>query len=585
MEMNRIQECNKLIALLQALKAKIPANWYYYYVLVNWYINAEPIQGILSDLETLFLATKSTEYEYICYLQLFRGVLYDTIGHWKDAQSLYKKVLDVLQDRITVNQDILPVACVNLTTVYCFLNNLDELTSYRDSILTSIDHANLGLKIAAYKAVGLCSQKAYQWNKTHEMYKCALQNMERLQQSASLPLAQLYRSYRPCPLYHSDEVGIYNRLGEILLLKGDFHGALEYHQKELYAQQLSQNEVGIAWSAYNIGRTQYLLGDTSSAKDMFYKSICIFNNTENKMKRAYPLGELSYVFQYIGQPERSFQCLEESINILLRSEDIEKCLFYFKHLGRICQAQGFWAFAARIFEMCLQYHVNHSKTDNIGWVYNNYARNYMFGGDYTNAEIYFQYAQQIFTERYDKRGLAYVCNNIGELSVKINRVLEAEDLFKKSLSMKEAMGDQHAVCYTYRELGELYLLLNDLEKAETNLIKANKLCRQANYLMLQGDIDLSYGKLMRQKKRYKLAIKYFERATTNYNEQNFLTRMINCFRIESEVAEQAVDQILSLKMQQSMINIEQRRKEEERLMMDRIKPLIKRIEDFIAISG
>lgn len=584
MEMNRLQECNKLISLLRASKRKIPGNWYCYYRLVNRYINSEPTQEILSDLEALLRAAKSTECEYICYLRLFLGVLYDTVGRWQDAQSLYTEVLGTPQDRMPVNQDILPAAYVSLTTVNCHLNDFSRLTSDADSMLASIDHMNLGLKIAAYKAAGLWSQKVYQWDQTYEMYKYALQNMERLQHSASLPLAQVYRSYRPCPLYRSDEVGIYNRLGEILLLKGDFHSALEYHQKELRAQKLSQNKVGIAWAAYNIGRTQYLLGDTAAAKDMFYESIRIFNGTENKMKCAYPLGELSYVFQYVGQPERSFQCLEESVNMLLRSEDIEKCLFYFNHLGRICQAQGFLSFAARIFELCLQYYKSRSKTDNIGWVYNNYARNYMFSGDYLNAEIYFRCAQEIFTQRYDKRGLAYVCNNIAELSVKISRTLEAEELFKKSLSMKEAMGDQHAVCYTYRELGELYLFLNDLEKAEANLAKADKLCRQANYLMLQGDIDLSYGKLMRQKKRYKSAMEHFEHAAANYNKQNFLTRMINCFQIESEAAEQAADQSLSHKLRRAMANIERRRKEEEFLMMDRIKPLMQRIETFIAIN-
>lgn len=64
----------------------------------------------------------------------------------------------------------------------------------------------------------------------------------------------------------------------------------------------------------------------------------------------------------------------------------------------------------------------------------------MFGDDYSNAGIYFRHAQQIFTERFDKRGLAYVLNNITELSVKVSRKLEAETLFRESLSMKKLMG-------------------------------------------------------------------------------------------------------------------------------------------------
>lgn len=584
MEMNRIQECNKLIALLRTSKTEISSDWYCYYSLVNQYINGEPVKEIISKLESLLLSAKPAEYEYICYLRLFLGVLYDITGRWQDAQILYIKVLGITQDGTSAVRDIRAVAYVNLTTVCCRLNDFNGLTSYAESMLAAVDHMNLGLKIAAYKAAGLWFQKIYQWDKTYEMYQYALQNMEYLQQNASLHLAQVCQPYRPYPIYHSDEVGIYNRLGEILLLKGSFREALEYHRKEMHVQRILENQTGIAWAAYNIGKTQYLLGDTTAARDMFYQSIHNFDHTENKINRAYPLGELSYVFQYVGQPDHSFRCLEESVGILLRSEDVEKCLFYFNHLGRICQAQGFLSFAAQIFELCLQYYTKYSKTDHIGWVFNNYARNFMFGGDYSNAGIYFRHAQQIFIERFDKRGLAYVLNNIAELSVKVGRKLEAETLFRESLSMKKLMGDQHAVCYTHRELGELYLLLDRPEEAETNLMEADKLCRQGNYLMLKGDIDVSYGKLLRQKKRYKPAIEYLECAANNYKKQNFLTRMINCFRIESDVAEQAGDLKLSLDMRQAMADTEQRRQAEELQMMDRIQPLIERIRASAAVN-
>lgn len=110
------------------------------------------------------------------------------------------------------------------------------------------------------------------------------------------------------------------------------------------------------------------------------------------------------------------------------------------------------------------------------------------------------------------------------------------------------------------------------------------MCRQDNYLMLKGDIDVSYGKLLRQQKRYKPAIEYLECAANNYKKQNFLTRMVNCFRIESDVAEQAGDLKLSLDMRQAMADTEQRRQAEELQMMDRIQPLIERIRASAAVN-
>lgn len=576
-EMSRLQECNKLIELLRFSSGDSLSDWYTYYGFVNQYINKEPIQELIPKLERTIHTVKFSDKECTCYLLILLGVLYDTVGRWNNSRRIYEYIISKILTNSPTNSDLLAAIHINLASVCCRMNDLDISEKHIASVIKSIDNFNLGVQIAAYRTAGFYAKRSYQWELAKSMYQCALVCMENQQKRAMSDLSQIYDMYRPFPVYRSDEAGIYNCLGEIFLAQGNFQRALEYHKRELQAQIITKDEAEIAWAEYNLGKTQYLAGDTESACNILHNSIIKFNNTNNKANRAYPLGELSNVFQYVGRPDLSLQCLEESISILLQSKDIRECLSYLKNLGIIGQAQGFLTFAGQIFELCLSYH----KTYGIGWILNSYARNFMFHKDYCGAEIYFFRAREIFTKNFDKRGLSYVYNNLGELYVKMGKLSEANALFDQSLSMKLEMGDQHAICYTYRELGEFFLHLNDWEQAAAYLELADKICREGNYVMLQGDIALSQGKLMIGKKEYNDAFGFFERAIENYKKQNYLSRIVNCCQIQCGLAEEMGEFNLYSSMKRVISQTMERKEEEELLMISNIKPLIERVRDFI----
>lgn len=581
-ELQRLHECDKLLELLCSSAPESIMEWCIYYKLVNRYANMEPSELIITELNNLISCTHAFSLECIYYLRLFLGILYEKQGHWTIAQSMNEQIQDEIQSSGLINHNIFYAVCANLAIIYCHTNNAIKATKNIDFLL-AIDTLDMGLKISVYKTAGLCANMAYKWDKARVMYQHALQGMEEQLNDAKLDLVKIYSQYSPNPVYYSDEVGIYNRLGEILLLQGDFKGALAYHKKELLAQTISQSKTGIAWSEYNIGKTEYLIGNVKTAKEMLYNSISHFNKTDNKTNRAYPLGELSYVYQYIGQPNCSLTCLEKSVNLLLQSENIEKCLFYFNHLGRICQAQGFLTFASQIFEVCLQYYVMHTKTDSLGWVLNNYARNFMYLGDYSNSKKYFDSAEKAFSKQYNKRGLAYVFNNLAELYIKIDELDLAQQLFQKSLLMKSSMGDEHAICYTQRELGEFYLILNELNTAEMCLNQADCICVKSNYVMLKGDIYLSIGKLLRRKKNLKGAEEYFKNSAAIFKRQNFLTRMINCYHLQCELAEEMGCTEIYNTMQSKICNTTLRQEREEKLLIKNYNILMERVRHLISI--
>ena len=577
-EMNRIQECNKLYGLLGYLDKS--SDWYVYYSFVNQYVNKEPVQSLLPKLMYELETVKFSDKECILYLQILIGVFYDIIGQWDNSLRLYQYIETQLSVNNPVENDIMDIIHINLATVCCRKNDLDTAKRSIAYIERVINNLDLGIQIAAFRAIGFFAKRSYDWELAKKMYQQALALLAEQQRIAVCDLSELYKAYRPFPLYRSDEIGIYNCLGEILLAQGDFQHALQYHQKELQAQYIAKDETGIAWAEFNLGKTQYLAGDSETACETLFDSMHQFSKTANKANRAYPLGELSCVLKYLGKPNLSFQYLEESINILSQSKDIRGCLNYLRSLGIVGQAQGFLMFAGQIFELCLRYNKMHGK----GWTLNSYARNSMFLGDYRSAEENYLRARDMFIQNFDKRGLSYVYNNMAELYVKMGNTTTASELFNQSLSMKVEMGDQHAICYTYRELGELFLRQNEFEQAFSNLDKADRICRERKYVMLQGDIALSYGKLMMNKEKYEDALAFFEEALANYQQQNYYSRIIYCCNMMKGLPNVTSNTCQNLSLNSILSNTMKRKDEEELLMMNRIKPLIKRVEDLIAFS-
>ena len=582
LELNRIQERIKLLEILEDSGIDEISLWHFYYALVHRYCGIEPVQNIISELEC-FLAAESAEEngEYYDYCLIFLGVLYDKAGRWRDARRQYETVLNAFRTCAKYNEDILASVSINLVAVCCRMNDFQASAHWVETVRNMIPELSAGIKISAYRALGLWEQQIYRWGDAYAMYYGALQCIFERQEKCLLDIAKIYNSFKPYPICHSDEIGIYNRLGEILLLQGKFKESLHFHQKELQSQILSESMVGIAWAEYNIGKVQYLSGDTESAKEILYRSVEDFKKTDNISNRAYPLAELSYVFQYDGEPDDSLKCLKKSVEILLTTENIDRCLFCFNHIGRICQAQGFLTFAHQIFELCEEYYESNSESENYGWILNNIARNYMYSGDYTHAKQYFENALEHFLINFNKRGQSYIYNNLAELFIKTENIPAAEKLFMKSLSMKKEMGDEHAICYTYREIGELYLRLERVEQAASALSEAERICAHGNYVMLKGDIDISIGKLRQYQNDLIAASDYYQKAEGNYKAQNFLTRLTNCYELECVLAEKMKDEELTHKLHQAVNDTAERRVREEQQLIWNFSSIMDRTKEYM----
>lgn len=90
------------------------------------------------------------------------------------------------------------------------------------------------------------------------------------------------------------------------------------------------------------------------------------------------------------------------------------------------------------------------------------------------------------------KGIALVLNTIGNLNSEMYFFEEAEKRFKESIDISEEIGYKHGLERGYFCLGRLFLSLDELDKAEENILKALKETKETKNLLMEIN---SYNKI------------------------------------------------------------------------------------------
>lgn len=509
---------------------KILYAWYQYYKLqeeVNHYK--------ICTLETTILNHSAiSNAEFNTYWFNICGVLHIKCGKYKEAE---KHFISALMYANKTNESY--IIQYNMCFTYCYkkqyMKAFDLLTQICDA--TSSEDLFYLINYKLLRAI-------------INMHLCKL-NTALMQFEEVLNLKELYQTQlrysqplylcqkKPRPLCVPIDKNIYNYMGEIYLTQGKFQQAIQYHLKGLQYNKTFGNLSGLAWANNDLGKAYYISGDTHAAKKHLKESIRLFKRSNDKLSIAYPLMELSYVYQYNGDVEKTIFLLKKSFFLLKQKGVLNDMLSSLNNLGRLYQSQGFLNASKIIFDFCLTESKKQlSVQQNLGWINNNLARNYLYLNDYENAITYFEIALNIFKKTNEKRGYIYVLNNIGETYAKQRKYDDSLELLINSCHQKEEMGDMHGICYSYREIGELYLKLNQPKTAFSYINKAYDLCEQGNFIMLKGDIWISFGNYYLKERHLDQSINSYMKALDNYKKQNFYSRVLSCSQKINELIQE-----------------------------------------------
>lgn len=156
----------------------------------------------------------------------------------------------------------------------------------------------------------------------------------------------------------------------------------------------------------------------------------------------------------------------------------------------------------------------------IGSIYRNIS-------DFDNALAYQSKALETFLaiESRDEQKLAVAYNNTGIIYKDLGRYDEAIDMHQKSLALKQGIGYERGMVYSFNNLGETYRLKGELNESKRYLEKAESLATQLNNRMLLGSTYLYLGRIAVQESELKTARHYFTMAMEIYRKRNSQARI------------------------------------------------------------
>lgn len=516
-------ECEKLLNIYHksiSSNNRLLYAWYQYYKLQNEIVNYNiySFETANSDVYSI----NNTDI-FVYWLNIY-GVLYVKHGKYKEADKFFMnalKYVNIDYETYVIQYNI----CVTYFYTQQYIKALKLLSQFHDVV----DSNDLYFQIKIKLLMAVINMRLYRLDIALMQFKKVL-NLKEIYQTQLKNTCPLFLcTKQPRPLCAPIEKNIYNYMGEVYLIQGEFQQAIQHHLKGLQYNKIFENLSGMAWANNDLGKTYYISGDTQTAKNHLEESIRLFENSDNKLSKAFPLMELSYVYQYNGDVEYAIELLKKSFFLFRKNELINDMLSSLNNLGRLYQSQGFLNVAQIIFEFCLsRFYEQNSVKQYLGWINNNIARNYLYLSEYDNAITFFNIALNLFKEISEKRGIIYVNNNIGETYAKQQKYDDALTLLIDSCREKEEMGDRHGICYSYREIGELYMKIEQPQIAYCYLDNAIDLCEQGGFIMLKGDIWTSFGNYHFYKHNVDEAMDFYMKALNNYESQNFYSRSLIC---------------------------------------------------------
>jgi tetratricopeptide (TPR) repeat protein len=134
--------------------------------------------------------------------------------------------------------------------------------------------------------------------------------------------------------------------------------------------------------------------------------------------------------------------------------------------------------------------------------------------DYIKAEEYFTQVLEISKKLNWKKGISASLTNIANVKELQGKYKEALSLLTDALKIKIEINDFYGIVNTYHLSGEIYVKLNEYNKAITNYMKARDLALEKN---LSNELNKSYKGLYKAYRglgSYQTALEYFEKYSS-----------------------------------------------------------------------
>ncbi len=264
-----------------------------------------------------------------------------------------------------------------------------------------------------------------------------------------------------------------------VVLNSDLQKAEVY---ALEAQDLAEKlelPVKLAQSYRTLGMINREVGNFSEAISFCRKSMEMYKNLEDNDGMASVHSTIAMTYRAQGLIDKALEhyheCLRKKQECSAPEDDIALGYFNigscYSSLFHLEQAQLFYEYAREIWE----------RSDNrpqLAYLYNNFGCLYGRKKELDKAREYFQKALDIRIELENKNGIASTLGNLGNLHEDLDDNESALGFYIRSLELYEEIGNRRGIAYMSSCVGGIYTALGRLDEAESLITRGLSITRK-----------------------------------------------------------------------------------------------------------
>ena len=261
------------------------------------------------------------------------------------------------------------------------------------------------------------------------------------------------------------EGGAYGNLGNAYQSLGDFHQAIEYHQKHLQISKEVGDRAGEGRAYGNLGNAYQSLGDFQQAIEYHQKHLQISKEVGDRAGEGCAYGNLGNAYQSLGDFQQAIEYHQKRLQISKEVGDRAGEGRAYGNLGNAYRSLGDFQQAIEYHQKDLQISKEVGDRAGEGRAYGNLGNAYQSLGDFQQAIEYHQKHLQISKEVGDRAGEGRAYGNLGNAYQSLGDFQQAIEYHQKRLQISKEVGDRAGEGRAYGNLGNAYRSLGDFQQA------------------------------------------------------------------------------------------------------------------------
>ena len=343
------------------------------------------------------------------------------------------------------------------------------------------------------------------------------------------------------------------KYAQLYIVKGDYETSTKYYNQTW--EKLKHKYNYFLYNKYygDFGVLNFYKGDFKAALQNFDKALQLAKKEKNEVDQLRYLNNKALAMSYLGEAEASLDVHTEAIKLAEKLNDSTALGKSFNNIGLIYEDMKEYHKALQFYQKSLVIKKRSTSKIDIANSLFNVANMYKEIGKTNSDTLYYAKAEKYFNLAINKskevnygKVLLFSKTGMAELETLRNKPLKAITIFNSVIKEAEVTNDHQILRVSYLNLGINYLKVDNINEAETYLLKALPLFEASNNPSDMADVYKNLSELYSIKKDFTKAYNFLTKQYDLEKEltKNSLQSKISEFEIKYET-EKKEKEILS----------------------------------------